>query len=1073
LHNLFVQNIKKKSHKPLTSVYIVLFLDTGFTGDLHMCKCYFRASVLSHYAVLIAAYFCLASAADAVAPEELSASGLLTEASRLLASEEYNEAVPLLTDYLERMKASEDERVLALLQDVRFKLGKIMIHLESPAEAAVYFKEYTSRTPLYNRRAALKFLAVSLFELGELESCVSAVTNAFTELPPQEKTEKKKTVDVESLSKEDLGGLTARQLKRYEEYAEGADENLFGGFSEEEPEAEPEYTPDDLILLNMTLAEAYSGLEEWEKSVDPYAYVIDHAKEEDRKGYAIMQMVNSLIKLKKFEEVRELVSQLYRTDARYDIRVNMALMGAASALFNAAEYDSALTLYRMVLPRAELVNYQMIKMNELLKEAELPEVVLKTVTNVTGRVATLFGKKYAEVSALAEAGASLSVKPLAVVNLEESIGVLQSLPPYEDDVLYRTAQLYAEVGRPWEAVALFDVVSGRDPNGEMGQRAFFECLQVLTDPLEEYAKVETDGLQFLKNCTEGIAPRQVAYQLTVVYQKQDKMPEIKKLLPYIKGFALSDDSAVLQYECELYYMQAVADLVMLNYVQAEIGFAKVLKNYPGSHQTDNVSYWHAMSLLFLQKYEEAFVEFEAYAEKFPRGNWLDVVSFRGGICLFGMEKYEQALERFTYVINTHPASTVYPDACSMRGDILGSRGLLDEALRDYREAITKARAPAQAAYATFQMAAVFEAEDRYQEIIDVVSEYLTRYGEKADVAKAAYWIGKTQLQQGLVAEAVGSYFNTIVKYGHNVRQDGVDLILSELVQVASRRLEKQDLLQLKEDVQAALDTSGSTTLKLRLRVLLAKLNGSEGELGKELLQETVDLSQAPPPVLAAVCDASFKLKDYSRAAELLNVFQTRFEDSEFMRAAYKLRGFELYASGDADAAMKLVEEAQALYGTDYDVAWAQLMKGRILLQRKEPDAAREAFTGVLNTRDWRGEPYAEATYLLGETEEAAENPRKAFAWYQRAYFQYKGHAGGYWAAEAYLASARCLQAMNLENDRRNTYRAMLFDPYVNKLPQAATARQLLGSEEAETIRMMLDAGVRTNVTITIEGKAGG
>ena len=49
---------------------------------------------------------------------------------------------------------------------------------------------------------------------------------------------------------------------------------------------------------------------------------------------------------------------LYKTDARYDIRVNMAIMTTASILYNVGEFDSALLLYRMVLPREELISYQ-------------------------------------------------------------------------------------------------------------------------------------------------------------------------------------------------------------------------------------------------------------------------------------------------------------------------------------------------------------------------------------------------------------------------------------------------------------------------------------------------------------------------------------------------------------------------------------------------------------------------------------------------------------------------------------------------------------------------------------------
>jgi TolA-binding protein len=471
----------------------------------------------------------------------------------------------------------------------------------------------------------------------------------------------------------------------------------------------------------------------------------------------------------------------------------------------------------------------------------------------------------------------------------------------------------------------------------------------------------------------------------------------------------------------------------------------------------------------LKNYEKALAEFNSYSATYPHGAWMPETAFHSGICLFGLDRLEEAQQRFTEVISTWPDSSVYPDACSLRGDILASKGLLTEAQRDYEAAIAKARTPKQDSYAVFQMVSMFELEARYPEMINVVQAYLARQGEEADVAKAAYWIGKIKLAQGLTDEAVVAYRDAIIKYGGNILQDGVDLIITELSKVA-KKLEAAPRQKLEESLQTAIDATDNQTLKLRLRVLLAKINGTEIALGKELITELDDLTQAPPPVLAIICKASFAASDYSRAQEILNIFQTRYEDSDFMRDAYKLRAYDLYVAGDMDAAAKIVEETQAIYGWQQDVVWAQLMKGRIALQRGNFDPAREAFREVLKVREWRGAPYAEATYRLGEVEEKAGDPRKAFAWYQRAYFQYKGYAQGRWAADAYLASARCLQALELENDRRNTYRAMLFDTYVNQLPQADVARQALGREEVSEINLLLAQGVQTNFTVTVDAE---
>lgn len=998
---------------------------------------------------------------------EMSASGLLSEAGSLMQAQNYTKAIPYLTDYLERMKESDDKRVLALMQDVRFKVGKISILLGNHEQAQAYFEEYMENTPIYRRRETLKSLAVSYFEAKKYQKSIEAVLAAFAP-PPEVEEEVVEEVKIDDLSKDELGGLTKRQLKRYEEEGAEFEDEFFSEISADKPEEEPEYTVKDKVLLNLTLAESYSALRKWKESADPYQFVIDHADKLQRRGYAIMKLVSALSEMGEYDRVRELIIELAKTDVRYDIRVNMAMMNAASALFNVAEYDSALMLYRMILPRRTLADFHLEKVNAMRRDAGMREMQITLSTNESGRVESLLGYKYAETS-LSESGSLGIEMPPGLVELEESIGTLLNLPPYEDDVIYRVGQLYYECGRLWEALSAFDLSVGRDPDGERGKRAFCDAIQVMSS-LELYDRMEKRCLAFLNEHKEGVMPRQVAYLLTAAYQKQQRFKDIKKLRPYVDAFEPSDDLLAKQYECELYYMQAIADLMLLNYKAAQGGFELVLEKFPKSHQEDNVRYWHAMTQLFLQDYPAAYDAFENYLSNFPKGNWIAEAWFQGGICLFGQEKYEEALERFTHVIETFPASSVYPDACSMRGDIRASQdydGNLRDAVSDYREALKTAKKVAQATYATFQMASVFEVQEKYDDIIELVEGYLGQYGEEADVAKAAYWLGKIKLAQGLVDEAITAYLDTILKYGHDIRQDGVDLIIAELMSTADR-LEPAERSSLKKRLEDALAAADNQTLKLRLRVMLAEMDDAKIELGETLIRELKDLTLAPPPILAVICDASFEKEDYSRAGEILKLFLDKFEESDYMRAAYKLRAYDLFQQENYEDALKIISDAQALYGVDVDTAWAQVMKGRIEMAQNLFDEARASFKMIMTVRIWRGEPYAKACYYLGELEEKVGNLKKAFAWYQRTYFLYKGLAGGYWAAEGYLSSARCLESLGRDGDMRNTYRAMLYDKYVNKLPQADVARQALGPAEVREIAEKIAVGFQTNLTVTVE-----
>ncbi|MEI6891492.1 MAG: tetratricopeptide repeat protein [Pontiella sp.] len=991
-----------------------------------------------HRCVLVATLMGMATLARA--QDAPTAGEMLKDSMLAMEEKRYEDAIDSMYMYVSEVEESTAPRVVAIAQDIRFKLAKILILKDRYDEAAAVLQDYID-LPLANKpREAMKMLATCYFDLEAFEECATTVTNAlYYNANPV---------------------LLSERISK-----NNGDED----YSDETVEPEPEFTQDELTTLNMTLGESYFNIMKWEECIVPFSYVIEYTTNEQRKGYAIMQIINALIEIPAFDRIMEWVPQLIRTSARYDIRVNLALMNAAAALYDEGEYDSALPLYRMILPRDELIAYQENRMREMRIAFGLSP---DEGAQLTADEMLLFGSDDPVVDAEGTEDVVIVEEkmPKAIVELENLIISLKALPPYELNIQYRMADLYKTVERYWEALKFFDKVYLADPTTVVGEQCIYELVDMLLESLDEQGEAETRVHAHIGKYKEGVTSRQLAYLLTGYYQKSEMMPVIKTLKPYIDEFVRTNDVTIVKYDTELYFMQAVADLVMQNYEESEKSFKYVLDEFPESHQEANCTYWYAMSQLFLQKYEEGFASFELYIKKFPQGQYTAECYFRGGICLFGQEKYEEAKERFSFVINSYPDSSVYPEACSMRGDIYGSEALLDKAIADYERAFNSSRTAAQATYATFQMAEVYEAEDKYDDIIRVVQRYENAWKDDADIAKALFWIGKTKIQQKLYDEAVETYIAAIVEYGGDLRQDGVDQMITELVKISSIYLSTEQQDKLLADLEAARDLADTDTLKLRLRVLLAQLQDTEFELGQELIAKLESFDNASPPVLSIICDVSFELEDYSRSEELLRIFINKFEDSDFMRAAYKLRGFGLYAEKDYEGALATIDDAQALYGTEYDVAWAQLLKAQVMLDQGDIDDARDTNLSILTVPAWRGVAVAQATYQLGGVEETAGNLAKSFAFYQRTYFQYKGHAGGYWAAKAYLASARILEKMDRENDVRNTYRAMLFDPYVNTLPQASVASNYLGSAEVAEITAFLDTGGSSNITITVEAQ---
>lgn len=1005
---------------------------------------------------LVLAVVLMGSATCAFAAnDEPTAGEMLKAAMKAMQAKNYEDAIDWMYQYIGEVEESKAPRVVAIAQDTRFKLASILIQQSGTREgaydeAAAVLQDYID-TPLANKpRQAMKMLATCYFDTEAYEECATTVTNAlyYNDNP---------VVILERKSEDDEDEVD---------------------YSKQEVEPEEPYTQDELTTMHMTLAESYYKIQKFEECIPAYSYVIEHTTDDQRKGYAIMQVINALIEIPAFDRILEWVPQLYRTDARYDIRVNLALMNAAAALYDAEEYDAALPLYRMIMPRDELVEFQEAKLRDMRIAFDLAPDEGAAMTD--DEMLLFGGGEEAAAPAATEETAVLEEEeaPKPIRELEALILALKALPPYELDIDYRMADLYKTVERYWEALKFFETVYRADPTTEVGERCVYELVDMLLENLDELEKAEGFAHEHMGKFHEGMTVRQLAYMLTGHYQQNQMMPQVKTLKPYLDQFVRTNEATIVKYDTELYFMQAVADLMAQKYEESEKSFKYVLDEFPESHQEANCIYWYAMSQLFLQKYAEAQPNFERYIKKFPTEQYVDECYFQAGICMFGQEMYPEAMDRFTYVIETYPDSSIFPEACSMRGDLYGAGEVytesdyLEKAVADYERAYAASTRVNQGTYATFQAAGIYEAEDRYDKILEVVKRYEAdeRWKGEADIAKALFWIGKTLVQKKEYGEAVDTYVGAIVEYGGDLRQDGVDQMINELVKLSQIYLsvEQQETLIL--ELENARDVAENETLLLRLKVTLAKLQQTELELGAQLLAELEDFDNASPPVLALICDASFENKDYERAEEILRIFINKFEDSDFMRAAYKLRAYGQYDEKDYEGVLATINDAQALYGTDYDVAWAQLLKSQVLLDQGKIDEARESNLSILTVPSWRGVPVAQATYQLGQVEETAGNLPKAFGFYQRTYFQYKGHAGGYWAAESYLASANVLKKMGRENDVRNTYRALLFDPYVNTLPQAEVAREYLGSAEVAEIVAYMDAGNTTNISIQVEAE---
>jgi len=809
----------------------------------------------------------------------------------------------------------------------------------------------------------------------------------------------------------------------------------------------PGLEKDDLLNANLLYGQARFRQELWEECIKPLTYVVKNTKNEKIRQSSQIMTVRALVEAEQWNRLFGLVRSIYRTEAKYDITLNLTLMRAGRALYDAAgdkeseeegkdDYLNALFLYRMVLPRGELIGFANQRMDKL--SAELAKRVKAGVK-----------------------GMKIEERQKEIDAIKESVALLSGLPPYEDEVTFRIGQIYAEVKRYWEGYVLFDSLYEKNRNSDIGEASVLQSVLVLYD-VNEPGRAEERILRYLDEKPDGQYARTLLSMVMRDNLVKGNLDKVASLQPYMDRIPASTEESMQLAAADIHYMQAFGFFQKKEYKLAGEQFGVIIDEYPISPSWSDSIYFRGMTYMLQGDYQNAMLDFMLYQEEGEDGEHYASAKFREGVCLFGMEQIRESEAVLSEFIDAHPENALVSEAYSMRGDIEAAKDgdddpktedideydphTLDRALIDYRKAIDKYYSPVQASYAAFQAAKVYKLEFKWQETIDLMNYYMDLLGEQADVAQAVFWIGQSQIELRKVDEAVTAYLDAIERFGDEVEQEGIDKIVLGLIGIADQHLSEEDRqdLAVKINLKLSAIEEGDEVLGLRLRVAKAHLEGEEAAaaLGAELLAGQQALATTTPISLALMCDAAVMAGDAGQMGRLYDYFLANFEESDELWHAYRAKTFQLLGKEEYSGVLQSIEDAQGLFGVEAYMGWAQITKADTLYKMEDYLEAEEAYNMILGVTEWRGGLYAEAMYGMARCRLAQEDYETAHSFFQRTYLLFKGYDDGKWAAEGYLGAAECLVRLGRDADAVNTLEEMLKDPYVNTLPQADIAREM-------------------------------
>lgn len=910
----------------------------------------------------------LSSTALAKNYDSMGISDVLASAELAMQRGDYQDAIPALQEVLGRTSILTDDQAKQTAQACRYELARLYFQIGDFAAGMPLLDEYLSEEPRPMEKTAIRMLAEGFFDAQDWDKIIE---------------------------------LAERLL------------------------AFDDLNRDDHFNVNLLVGQAYFHRGKWAECVEPLVYAEDHTDDDRIKGVCQIMVARACVESEQWSKLYDWILRVYRTDRKYDITLNLALMKAGKARYEDGDYLNALYLYRMVLPREKMLAFAGKRVEALKQDVAVGLSPVK-----------------------------LKERESEIEEVRNSIKILKEMPPYEDEVIFRTGQIYADVKRYWEGYVLFDKLYRADRHSDIGEASLLQSVVVLYE-VKEYDRAETRVLEYLDETPEGIYARTLLSMMmrdNLIRQNYEKVVGLRK---YVEELPLSEDKHDRMLQADLHYILAFGYLQLMDYADGEEQFGIILDQYEQSPQASASLYYRSMSRMLQADYTHALSDFIAYQERYEDGDFYPDALFRQGVCQFGLEQISESEQTFTQFIETYPDNSMLSEAYSLRGDIEASKvassddpGTLDRAQSDYRKAIDTATTPLQASYPAFQAAKVFKLEYKWQGIIDLMNYYMNRWEGKANIAEAVYWIGQAQIELGqLQEEAIPAYIKAIMRFGNDPQMLGVDKILNELVKIANQYLTpgEQEGLAIQLKLKLTSVDEREPVLRLRLQVLQALLEGEDVAiaLAAKLLNTVDDLSITSPSSLALMCDVAIDLGDVDQMKRLSEYFIANFEDSELLWHAYHAKTAALMDDEKDWEVLASVDEAQGLFGIEPFMGWAQLMKADTLYGMGNFEEAEEAYYMILGVAQWRGPIFAEATYGMGKCRMSRDDFEGGHTFFQRTYLLFKAYDSGNWAAKGYLAAADCLIKMGRNQDAINTLNDMLANEYTNDNPLAEQVREQL------------------------------
>lgn len=860
---------------------------------------------------------------------------------------------------------------------------------------------------------------------------------------------------------------------------------------------------DERINVHERLARSLRALERWEEAEPHLFALLELETAPPVRSFAANALLDGFLKAGSLEDLVRIVPLLRRDPLfRFDYGINVRLLQAGDDFADREEYLKASFLYSLVLPLAEIVRRvedRLVEVEEILftRSFRPPEepALREERSNLLERRADLreagdytADLKWRQALVLRKMGRRFEAF-FAFRRLMEDHADHERIEQFH----YTAFRQARDCDYRADAIRLAEdyLANPSYLAYEKPVHAQLGFLYLSAGRIDDLARL-TDG--FLHRFPEDPVAAQLTHLLGAGWFREGNVDRVLRAFPrwlqeYPRG----------AFRPGARYWTGMAKVMEGRFGEAREDFEAILADFPGSVYATEARFRIAVCDFGRGDYGNAEKRFDGWTAEFPDHPLRpEAEAFLGDLAAMDA-RVAEALEHYRSVEETGGSGRLIDHSYFEAARLLEANDRLDD-MREWLERYLArhgnrpeaAEAVLRLARADFAEGFVSAGFERYRSAVEafgnrsesdavdrVLDAWWTRYREFRDRLEADRGFLRNLLEDAVFRDrllrdrlfalrwfrehpAVSDGLREMVSGKGETREallaatpeepetKGALLSLSDFpalaeVLEARRRAWEQAPAAAPAEEFAAMRRAALDEDRLTLALRLERVMAERGDRKREPVEFSGEEIRAASPATLVWMAALLSGPDPERASALYRtVIEDHPESAAAVEALYR-RGKDRLGEG---APLRALEDFRKILSEFAENRWtvpatfgladAQFAAGRY-------DEAIETLSGVLERREWRGEPWARATYGIGRAFFEKGELEKAQGFFERTYLAYGRFEP--WSGRAYRESGRVLERLGETESARRTYEAFLDLPEAESSPVFGEIRERLADLE--------------------------